>query len=49
MEKQKKVRFELKLTEEERIFLKTAAAEKNKPVNKYVMDLVKHDKEEIKI
>lgn len=45
MEKPKKVRFELKITEEERILLKTAAAEKGKPVNKYVMELVKNDKE----
>lgn len=44
MEKQKKVRFELKITEDEKVFLKMAAAEKGKPVNKYVMDLVKDDK-----
>lgn len=43
MEKQKKVRFELKITEEEKRMLKSSAAKNGKPVNKYVIDLVKED------
>ena len=51
MEKQKKVRFELKITEDEKRMLKASAAQNGKPVNKYVIDLVKEDnkkKEEYK-
>lgn len=43
MEKLKKVRFELKLTEEERNKLKSSAALKGMTVNRYVMDLVNKD------
>lgn len=45
MEKQKKVRFELKITEDEKRLLKSSAAKNGKPVNKYVIDLVKADNE----
>ena len=43
MENQKKVRFELKITEDEKRMLKASAAQNGKPVNKYVIDLVKED------
>ena len=43
MENQKKVRFELKITEDEKRMLKSAAAKNGKPVNRYVIDLVKED------
>ena len=43
MEKQKKVRLELKITEDEKRMLKASAAQNGKPVNKYVIDLVKED------
>ena len=43
MEKQKKVRFELKITEDEKRMLKAWAAQNGKTVNKYVIDLVKED------
>ena len=43
MEKQKKVRFELKITEDEKRMLKASAAQNGKSVNKYVIDLVKED------
>lgn len=43
MEKPKKVRFELKITEDEKRMLKSSAAKKGKPVNKYVIDLVIED------
>ena len=35
----------LRVTEEEKILIKTAAAKNGKPVNKYVIDLVKADNE----
>lgn len=43
MDKTKKVRFELKLTEEEKQKLKIAAAKNSMPANKYVMHLVEKD------
>lgn len=43
MEIQKKVRFELKITEDEKRMLKASAAKNGKPVNRYVIDLVKED------
>lgn len=43
MEKPNKLRFELKLTEEERNKLKASAALKGLPVNRYVMQLVEKD------
>lgn len=43
IEKKTKGKLELRLTEEEKIILKTAAARNGKPVNKYVMDLVEKD------
>lgn len=43
MEKTKKLRFELKLTEEEKQRLKIAAAKNSMPANKYVMHLVDKD------
>ena len=44
MEKQKKVRFELKITEDEKRMLKASAAQNGKPVNKYVIDLKEDNK-----
>lgn len=44
--KQTKGKIELRVTEEEKILLKTMAAKRGKNVNKYVLDLVKKDKEE---
>lgn len=38
-----KGKLELRVTEEEKILIKTAAAKNGKPVNKYVIDLVKED------
>lgn len=43
MVENKKVRFELKLTEQDRNKLKAMAALKGMPVNKYVMSLVEKD------
>ena len=43
MENQKKVRFELKITEDEKRMLKASAAQNGKPVNRYVIDLVIED------
>ncbi len=43
MENQKKVRFELKITEYEKRMLKASAAKNGKPVNRYVIDLVEED------
>lgn len=40
-----KGKLELRVTEEEKILIKTAAAKNGKPVNKYVIDLVKADNE----
>lgn len=38
-----KGKLELRVTEEEKILIKTSAAKNGKPVNKYVIDLVKED------
>lgn len=38
-----KGKLELRVTEEEKILIKTAAAKNGKPVNKYVIDLVIED------
>lgn len=38
-----KGKIELRVTEEEKILIKTSAAQNGKPVNKYVIDLVKED------
>ena len=38
-----KGKLELRVTEEEKILIKTAAAKNGEPVNKYVIDLVKED------
>ena len=38
-----KGKLELRVTEEEKILIKTSAAKNGKPVNKYVIDLIKED------
>lgn len=38
-----KGKLELRVTEEEKILIKTSAARNGKPVNKYVIDLIKED------
>lgn len=38
-----KGKIELRVTEEEKILIKTSAAKNGKPVNKYVIDLIKED------
>lgn len=38
-----KGKLELRVTEEEKILIKTSAAKNGKPVNRYVIDLVKED------
>lgn len=43
--KEQKKELTLKVTNDEKIFIKTAAAKKGLPVNKYVLDLVKEDTE----
>ena len=40
-----KGKLELRVTEEEKKLIKTSAAKNGKPVNKYVIDLVKEDNE----
>lgn len=38
-----KGKLELRVTEEEKILIKTSAAKNGKPINKYVIDLIKED------
>lgn len=39
-----KKKLELRVTDEEKIFIKTMAASKGRKINEYILELIKYDK-----